>query len=142
MTLEQIKADSLAKGAKFFTPESKAAYKTRYSKRTAAGPGGVFFVTSEEIPTASGVPERRFAVRSFNPVSGEVTLISALGQYATDYAAHVAAKSLATPVEPEGLPEHAPEAPPAVAVTTPVEVAPVAPANEPAPVEAPVAAAA
>jgi hypothetical protein len=131
MTLEQIKADSLAKGAKFFTPEIKNAFKSRYSKRTVEGINGIFFVTSEEIQTVAGVPERRFAVRGYNPVSGEVGLISALGQYATDYAAHCAAKGLAGPTLAEDAhPEHVNEPAPVTTTVVPGSASDYAPFRE------------
>lgn len=131
-TLESIKVESLSKGSKFFSPEFKAAFKTRYSKRVAEGPGGVFFVTSEEIPTASGIPERRFAVRSYNPLSGDVSDVSALGQYATDYSAHVYAKAIANPepIADAKAPEFVPE--PLVKLTL-VPPLPEEPAAEAAP---------
>ena len=63
---------SEAKGY-FFSPAAMRFFRSRIGETVYEGPGGVYFITSEQFEGSDGVKaERRYTVRRFIPETGEI----------------------------------------------------------------------
>lgn len=90
-TIEEIKAANRDAGQFFFSPATLRFFKSRIGRRIHEGPGGVYFVTSEQPPDG----RRAYAVRVFDPVTARIGTVAYPCQYPTSAAAHKAARDLA-----------------------------------------------
>jgi len=105
-TMADIKAANKAAGKFFFERDTMRFFKSRACRAVYQGPGGVFFVTSEQGPTADD--KRRYTVRQFNPDTGEVDTAGEFQAFAAEHAARAEARRLANPAafipdtEPDG----------------------------------------
>ena len=76
-TIQQIRGAHVAAGGHFFGRGSMRFFSTRILGQVYQGPGGVYFITSEQNNhvhldgTFTSWP-RRFTVRVFNPANGDV----------------------------------------------------------------------
>jgi hypothetical protein len=63
-------------GFHFFSRDTMRFFASRIERPVYQGPGGIFFVTSEQQPTGRNTgPEyhpRRWQVRQFNPATGDI----------------------------------------------------------------------
>lgn len=60
-------------GRHFFDPAAKRFFRSVIGRRVYQGPGGVFFLTSEQFEPGEGEPwPRRYTLRRFEPATGEV----------------------------------------------------------------------
>lgn len=86
-TIDEMARKNAAAGGYWFTPGATQFFKTKYHV-VAQGPGGVFFVTSEQPP--QGV--RRWSLRQWNPETCTVSTVGEFMQYRTLGAAEDAAE--------------------------------------------------
>jgi hypothetical protein len=76
-TIADIRAANKAAGFYFFSPKTMKAFASKVDRTAYAGPGGVYFVTSEQFTPSTGRPDpRKYTVRRFNRESGDVTTVS------------------------------------------------------------------
>jgi hypothetical protein len=73
MTIDQIKSANRKAGCFFFSPDTMRFFRSRVGSTVYQGPGGVYFVTSEQFVPSRGRPAPRlYTVRVFDPATGEV----------------------------------------------------------------------
>jgi NADPH-dependent ferric siderophore reductase len=95
MTIEQIKAANHRAGRFFFEPATMRFFRSRVGSTVYEGPGGVYFVTSEQFVPSSGRPHPRlYTVRQFDPATGDVDSVGEFNEL-TKGRAHRAARKLA-----------------------------------------------
>jgi hypothetical protein len=70
MTLDDIKRINAAKGLFFFSPDSMRFFRSRIAPKVFEGPGGVYFVTSEQFEFRGARHARRYTVTRFDPETG------------------------------------------------------------------------
>ena len=89
----QVKQANEQAGYYFFSPGANRFFSSRAGQLLYKGPGGMFFVTSEQFDHDS---PRNFTVREFNPENGNVNTADANKfNEGTRYQAHKLAKELA-----------------------------------------------
>lgn len=93
-TLREIKAANRAAGHFWFEPETVRFFGSRIHSEVHEGPGGIYFVSSEQPPHGP----RGYAVRQFNPENSHIETVGEVCQYPTGAAAHRAARTLAAGV--------------------------------------------
>jgi hypothetical protein len=73
MTITEIKQSNKEAGYHFFDRSTMRFFDSRVERGVYSGPGGVFFVTSEQFHGSGGyVAPRKFTVRKFDPTNGDV----------------------------------------------------------------------
>ncbi len=73
-SIEDIKKISADKGHKWFDPSSMKFFRTKVLPTVYEGPGGVFFISSEQfVPSSGRAAARKYTVRQFNPTTGKVS---------------------------------------------------------------------
>jgi hypothetical protein len=92
ITLAEIKRLNKAGGSRFFSKASLESYSTEISARVHSGPGGTYFVTSEQKPGG----RRLFSVRRFDRGTGRVITVGQFQQWWTSETAEQEAARLAT----------------------------------------------
>ena len=68
-TITELKEANRAAGGHFFDRDTMRFFRSRVVPIVYAGPGGVYFVTSEQFDDNSA---RKFTVRKFDPATGDV----------------------------------------------------------------------
>ena len=86
-TIDEMARKNAAAGGYWFTPGTTAFFKTQYHV-VAQGPGGVFFVTSEQPPRGP----RRWSLRQWDPQTCTVSTVGEFMRYRTLGAAEDAAE--------------------------------------------------
>jgi len=72
----EIKRANVAAGWHFFEPGTLRFFRSRIGETVYQGPGGVYFVTSEQFEDSRGNrAERLYTVRQFFPDSGKVETV-------------------------------------------------------------------
>lgn len=71
-TIEKIKAANSEAGRYFFQPEAMRFFKSRVLSTVFEGPGGIYFITSEQFKEEP----RAYTVRVFNPKTGGMESVS------------------------------------------------------------------
>ena len=72
-TIAQIRDANMRAGFHFFERDTMRFFDSRVVKAGPyCGPGGVFFITSEQFHGSQGDGPRGFTVRQFKPDSGDV----------------------------------------------------------------------
>lgn len=95
-TITAIKAENKKKGQHFFKAGTIRFFDSRIETKAINGPGGVFFVTSEQFhggPLGNG--PRLFTVRQFKPETGRIATVGFFQPYKTLEDAKSAAVNLA-----------------------------------------------
>lgn len=69
--ITEIKRSNKAAGRHWFSKGALDFFNSRVYPRVYEGPGGIFFVSSEEFDASAGYP-RRFSVNAFSPESGSI----------------------------------------------------------------------
>jgi hypothetical protein len=95
MTISDIKAEHkrLHHGGHFFDADTMRFFRSRIGSRVFTGPGGIFFVTSEQRTGMDGTERpRTYTVRQFNPLDGDIRTVGEFGGYRTEAAAKAFAK--------------------------------------------------
>jgi len=90
--IDDIKSANRVRGLHFFDRDSLRFFKSRIGSDVYQGPGGVFFVTSEQGPHDDS--PRRYTVREFHPESGRVEKFGPFNEY-TRARAHRIARTVA-----------------------------------------------
>lgn len=76
MTIEQIKEANKRAGFHFFEVATLRFFKSRIGEQVYQGPGGTYFVTSEQFVPSSGIPEARgYTVRLFNLETHDISTV-------------------------------------------------------------------
>lgn len=98
-TIAAIRRENKARGMFFFSPATMRAFASKVDRNVYEGPGGVYFVTSEQFRPSEGRPDyRRYTVRRFDPRTGDVsTVIGTHQKYVVVDHARRHAQALADP---------------------------------------------
>ncbi len=94
-TLSDIKTANRVRGLYFFSRDTLRFFRSRISTRVHQGPGGIYFVTSEQFDERSS---RLYTVRCFNPASAGIDTVGEFQEHPTAYQAHAEAARLAAQV--------------------------------------------
>lgn len=70
MTIEQMKRINAEKGYHFFSPDTMRFFRSRIAPKVFEGPGGVYFVTSEQFEFRGELHARKYTVTRFYPDNG------------------------------------------------------------------------
>lgn len=99
-TIEDIKAANERAGFFFFEPATLRFFRSRVHSDVYQGPGGVYFVTSEQFRASNGyTAPRLFTVRRFDPETGSADTEGEFQAYGTRGKAHRAAQGCAARTE-------------------------------------------
>jgi len=80
----------------WFSKGTMRFFRSRVGDYAYNGPGGVFFVSSEQFEDSSGNRDRRmYSVRRFDPETMDISTASAFQEYATGATANRHAKLMA-----------------------------------------------
>lgn len=93
-TIDDIRTANRVRGFHFFSPDSMRFFRTRVGERVYQGPGGVYFVTSEQFVSPGYIDPRKYTVRRFNPDTGNVGTVGEFNALSRA-AAHRRAEKLA-----------------------------------------------
>jgi hypothetical protein len=94
-TMSEIKACNRARNKHFFDASTMRFFRSRVGDEVFNGPGGVYFVTSEQFVLGSRRDPRRYSVQRFNPRTCGIDLVGEFQQYANMAAAKRAARKAA-----------------------------------------------
>ena len=71
--IDDIKMTNHSAGLHFFEPAAMRFFDSRCGRTVYQGPGGVYFVTSEQFHGSNGYSDgRKYTVRQFDPKTGKV----------------------------------------------------------------------
>lgn len=112
-TIPAIKDANAAAGLHFFDPDSCRFFDSRILPNVYEGPGGVYFITSEQFhpdppyttETRNSDP-RRYSVRHFNTETGHITTVGPFNKYAHDEAVCLAHSLSAGALLPQDVPRY------------------------------------
>lgn len=100
-TMYDIELANRQAGFHWFEPSSKRFFRSRYGQTVYHGPGGIYFVSSEQFEGSSGNrAERLFTVRRFESETGNVGTVGAFNVLKRHRAHALAVKCAAGKVEP------------------------------------------
>lgn len=97
-TMDSIKSCNAARGHHWFDRSTLRFFRSRVSRTVYQGPGGVYFVSSEQKSPAAwgmGWGSRKFTVRKFNPKDCSVSTVQDFQKFFDGREAAAAAKRLA-----------------------------------------------
>jgi len=95
-TISEIKAANKEKGGHYFDPETMRFFNSKTESSVYSGPGGVFFITSEQFVGSNGIADpRKYSVRRFDPETGDCTTAGKFNEIRFIKDARDAAKRLA-----------------------------------------------
>jgi hypothetical protein len=101
-TISDIKAANKAAGRFFFERDTMRFFNSRVFRSVYQGPGGVYFVTSEQFTGSDGVKApRTYKVREFDPETGNVSTFGRETFARLDDARSVASTAAKTPYDSE-----------------------------------------
>jgi uncharacterized protein (DUF1330 family) len=93
MTISDIKTANKAADGHWFDADTLRFFRSKVLPTVYEGPGGVFFVTSEQYASMDGpLHPRRYSVRQFDPSDSSVDTVGDFQQYGTADAAKQAAR--------------------------------------------------
>lgn len=94
MIITDIKAANAAAGFFFFSKDTMRFFSSKVESKVYEGPGGVYFVTSEQMGEEG---PRKYRVRRFEPETGRIVPPPGerFMEYATKESARECAKALA-----------------------------------------------
>ena len=93
MTIATIKQANVNAGCFFFEPSAMRFFRSRVCADVFEGPGGIYFVTSEQFEASDGWrAARRYTVHGFDPATGHIRGHDAFQKHATRRSALRAAK--------------------------------------------------
>ena len=98
MTLDQIKRENRLAGFYFFEPDAMRFFSSRCSEDVFAGPGGIYFASSER-DNHRDYNRRLYSVRRFDPDTGTVDTLGAFQGFETLAQAKGAARRAAAASE-------------------------------------------
>jgi hypothetical protein len=76
-TISDIKAANRDASQFFFSRSTMRFFDSRIERGVYCGPGGVFFVTSEQFHGSAGSESRKFTVRQFDPATAHIRTFGA-----------------------------------------------------------------
>jgi hypothetical protein len=95
-TMDLIRTTNTAHGWHFFEAGALRFFRSRIHDTVYQGPGGIYFVTSEQFEDHLGNRAARgFSVRRFHPDTGNVGTVGAFNSFTNRAAAHRAAEGYA-----------------------------------------------
>src|SRR5262245_30151170 len=75
-TISMIRVANKANGYNYFEPETMRFFRSRVERGVYNGPGGVYFITSEQFVGSDGTAhERKYTVRQFHPENGSISTV-------------------------------------------------------------------
>ncbi len=93
MTIEEIKQSHAEAGYCFFSPNHLRFFNTRVLPKVYEGPGGVYFITSEEyVSPDEWAPVRKYTVRQFDPETRDICIASTYGRMSRSEAVAAASR--------------------------------------------------
>jgi hypothetical protein len=95
MTISEIRQANAAAGFHFFSTVAMKFFRSRVDRQVYEGPGGVFFVTSEQLEFRDYSAPRLYTVHQFSP-DGSIDRASEFQQYGSLKQARAAARGFAT----------------------------------------------
>ena len=93
--MSQIRQANDEAGKNFFEPATIRFFDSKIGRTIYQGPGGVYFLTSEQFHGSQGSAPRRWTVRVFDPELGNVGTFGEHGGFAGPDSARRAAKAAA-----------------------------------------------
>ena len=95
-TMAQIRACNRERGLHFFDRDTLRFFNSRVGRSVYQGPGGVYFVSSEQFEPSSGPAfPRKYSVRKFHPKDCSVDTVGDFQRFGFEHAATDEAKRLA-----------------------------------------------
>jgi hypothetical protein len=101
MTISEIRQANAAAGFRFFSTGAMKFFRSRVDRHVYEGPGGVFFVTSEQLEFHESQGPRKWTVHQFRR-DGSIDRASEFQQYESLQQARAAASAFAKPAAPGG----------------------------------------
>lgn len=92
MTMDQIIAAHQDAGMHFFDADSKRFFRSRIGSTVYEGPGGVYFVTSEQFEFRGRSAPRKYTVRKFNQDDASIDHVGEFNKLSRREAAKLAKK--------------------------------------------------
>ncbi len=91
--INDIKSANRVRGLHFFDPSTLRFFRSRVHPQVYQGPGGVYFVTSEQFVSSKGWADKReFTIRQFHPETGRCDTFGGFQAFASRSGAHAAAE--------------------------------------------------
>ena len=75
MTMTHIKKHNARIGHHWFEQATLRFFRSRIGRKVYTGPGGVFFVSSEQFELSAYVAPRRYTVRQYHPDTGAIDTV-------------------------------------------------------------------
>ncbi len=94
-TMAQIRACNRTKGGHWFDRGTMRFFNSRVGDSVYQGPGGVYFVSSEQFEGSTYTAPRRFSIRQFNPRDCSVDTVANFQKFEDGRQAAAEAKRLA-----------------------------------------------
>ena len=92
--IDYIKCANKTRGYHFFDAATMRFFRSRVSDTVYQGPGGIYFVTSEQFVSSSGDKAcRSYTIRQFNPETGDIKTAGEFNKL-TRHSAHKTAAEL------------------------------------------------
>lgn len=95
MTIREIKQANAAAGFHFFDRTTMRFFHSRVEGRTYEGPGGIYFITSEQFHGSISSEPRKYTVRRFYPKTGDIDTVGKFNEIVTRLDARLDARLLA-----------------------------------------------
>lgn len=92
-------------GFHFFDPASKRFFRSIIGRRIYQGPGGVFFLTSEQFVGSTYTAPRCYSVRRFDAATGDVRTVGEFNVLDRITAARLAKKAATGAIRPRDIDE-------------------------------------
>ena len=97
--IADIKRQNAEAGQHFFERSTMRFFDSRIESQPYHGPGGIYFITSEQFHGSQGSAPRKYTIRQFNPENGHVWTASEFNKLDCIDDAREAARSLAGEVK-------------------------------------------
>lgn len=99
LTVDDVRDANAAAGFHFFDGSTIRFFRSRIGQDLYQGPGGYFFVTSEQFVGSDRIPAQRlYTVRQFMPDTGDINTVGDFNKL-TRRVAHHAARRLAAGIK-------------------------------------------
>jgi hypothetical protein len=80
--IDDIRMADRAAGRFFFEPGTMRVFRSRIGRRVYQGPGGIFFITSEQFIGSTGATPRKYTVRRFVPKPVDIRTVGGFNNLA------------------------------------------------------------
>lgn len=75
MNMQQIKQANAAKGGCWFEASTMRFFRSKVGTKVYEGPGGVYFLSSEQFVSPGYTARRLYSVRQFDPDTGDISTV-------------------------------------------------------------------